>query len=175
MEDLEAAHEHLAQETNPKGVLECIDYLVNDLRVDLDAPNVNDYTALTYAAERRLHDVAAMLLAVGANVNHRFHGDGTALVCVIMKDVYEMSKLLLEYCADYRLFVDALGRAIYAMELSEKMRQLIPQRAWSSSQVRVPPLDEGVGHVSGSGLRSPDHLPKTRQIRQALVGSKYAL
>jgi len=83
---------------------------------------------LTRAAESRLHHVAAMVLAAGASVNHRFQGGGTALVRAIRNDDVEMARLLLEYGADYRLFVDALGRLIYLMDMSEKMRQLIPHR-----------------------------------------------
>ena len=125
---LAAAHEHLAPKFNVVGVLDCIKCFIQELRVELDTPNANDNTALTYAVERRLHDVAALLLAGGASVNHRFQGGGTALVRAILNDDYQMAKLLLEYCADYRLFVDALGRPIYMMEMSEKLRQLIPHR-----------------------------------------------
>lgn len=128
-EAFKAAHKHLAREYNSAGVIECIKYLINDLRVDLDTPNTGDNSALTYAVERRLHDVAAMLLAAGANVNHRFQGSGTALVRAILNDDCEMARLLLEYRADYRLFIDPpLGRPIYAMPMSEKMRRLIPHR-----------------------------------------------
>ncbi len=127
-ETIEEVRKHLAKEFNYNGVLKCIDCFINEIKVDLDAPNKNDHTALTHAVERRMHDVAAMLLAAGASVNHRFLGGGTALVHAILNDDYEMVKLLLEYCADYRLFVDALGRPIFTMEMSEKMRQLIPNR-----------------------------------------------
>jgi ankyrin repeat protein len=126
LETLEAAHSHLAKDYNPDGVLKCIGFLINELHVDVNAPNVNDYTALTCVAECRMHDVAAMLLAAGANVNHRFLGGGTALVHAIRNDDYEMAKLLLEHYADYRLFVDSLGRPIYKLDMSEKMRRLIP-------------------------------------------------
>jgi hypothetical protein len=125
---LEAIHTNLTPGFPSAGVLACINYLVNDLRVDLDTANINDNTALSYAAERRLHDVAAMLLAAGANVNHRFQGGGTALVRAIINDDYEMAKMLIEYKADYRLFVDALEQPIYAMLMSEKMRRLIPDQ-----------------------------------------------
>jgi len=128
LETLEALHSMLAKDFNPDGVLKCIDCLVNELHVDLDTPNRDDNTALTCAVEARLRDVAALLLAAGASVNHRFRGGGTALVRAIINDDCEMAKLLLEYCADYRLFVDALGRPIYTMEMSEKMRRLIPDR-----------------------------------------------
>jgi ankyrin repeat protein len=128
LETLEAVHSHLAKRHNPGGVLECIEYLTNELQVELDVPIVNDNTALTCAVEGRLHDVAAMLLAAGASVNHRFLGGGTALVRAILNDDFEMAKLLLEYRADSRLFVDSLGRPIYMMDMSEKMRQLIPHR-----------------------------------------------
>ena len=127
-ETMEAVHSIVAKDYNPDGVLKCINYLINELNVELDAPNVYDNTALTCAAEGRLHDVAAMLLAAGASVNHRFQGGGTALVRAIQNDDYEMAKLLIEYCADYRLVVDALGRPIYLMKMSEKMRRLIPDR-----------------------------------------------
>jgi len=123
-----AVREHVAKEFNEDGVLQCIRFLTNELHVNVDALHVNDNTALTLAAECRLHDVAAMLLAGGASVNHRFLGGGTALVRAIMNDDYEMAKLLLEYGADYHLFVEGLGRPIYAMPMSEKMRQLIPLR-----------------------------------------------
>jgi len=115
-------------EINAPGVFECIDYLVNNLRVDLDTPNTNDNSVLTYAVEFRFHDVATMLLKAGANVNHRFQGGGTALLRAIINDDYEMAKLLLEYKADPRLFVDARGRPIYEMPMSERMRRLIPAR-----------------------------------------------
>jgi len=115
-------------EINAAGVLECINYLANDLRVDLDAPNKDDNSALTYAAEFRLCNVATMLLKAGANANHRFKRGGTALVRAIINDDYEMASLLLEYKADYRLFVDAIGRPIYALPMSERMRRLIPAR-----------------------------------------------
>jgi ankyrin repeat protein len=75
-----------------------------------------------------MHDVAAMLLAAGANVDHRFLGGGTALVCAIINDDYEIAKLLLKYGADYRLFVARLGRPIYLLDMSEKLRQVIPNR-----------------------------------------------
>jgi len=127
-ETIEEVRKHLAKEFNSDGVLKCIACFINEIKVDLDAPNKNDHTALTYAAERRMHDVAAMLLAARASVNHRFLGGGTALVHAILNDDYEMAKLLLEYCADYRLFVDALGRPIYMMQMSEKIRRLIPDR-----------------------------------------------
>lgn len=128
METYEAVHRHLTKECNSTGVLECINYLANDLLADLDTPNANDHSALTHAVERRLHDVAAMLLAAGANVNHRFRNGGTALALAIANDDYEMASLLLEYKADYRLFVDAISRPIYTMLMSEKMRRLIPTR-----------------------------------------------
>lgn len=129
LEMLEAVHEHLAPEFPSAGVLECINYLINHLHVDLDTPNIGDNSALTYAAERRLHDVAVMLLVAGANVNHRFQGGGTALVRAIINDDYELAKLLLEYRADYRLFVDPpLNRPICEIPMSEKMRRLIPYR-----------------------------------------------
>lgn len=88
------------------------------------------WSEITFSEERfRIRNgVAAMLLAAGASVNHRFQGGGTALVRAIQNDDYEMAKLLIEYCADYRLIVDALGRPIYLMEMSEKMRRLIPDR-----------------------------------------------
>ena len=128
LEMFEAVHEHLAPKFNAAGVLECIHYLIHELHVDLDAANTNDNTALTYAAERRLNDVAATLLASGASVNHRFLSGGTALVRAIQNDDYEMAKLLLEYRADVRLFVEALDCPIYAMPMSEKMRRLFPFR-----------------------------------------------
>ncbi len=115
------------KDENPDGVMECIKFLVNEEQVDLDVPNTSDNTALTLAAERQLHDVAAILLAAGANVNHRFQGGGTALVRAILNDDYEMAKLLLEYGADDRLSVDPpLKCPIYALPMSEKMRRLIP-------------------------------------------------
>ncbi len=122
----DAVRKHLAQELNSNGVLACIQCLVNELHVDLDTPNANDHSALTHAVERRLHDVAATLLAAGANVNHRFKDGGTALALAITNDDYEMVRLLIEYKADYRLFVEAIGRPIYAMQMSERMRRLIP-------------------------------------------------
>lgn len=126
----EAALRSFAGKHNPDAVemLQCIGHLVNEQRVDLDAVNVNDNTALTFAAELGLNNIVAMLLSAGANVNHRFQGGGTALVRAIINDDCEMAKLLLEYKADYRLFVDAIGRPIYAMSMSEKMRRLIPAR-----------------------------------------------
>jgi ankyrin repeat protein len=126
LEEFNAIRKALAAEFNFSGVLRCIHYLANELRVDLDTPNANDYSALTYAVECGLHDVAAMLLAAGANVNHRFVNGGTALVHAIVKDDFEMAKLLIEYRADARLFVEAIGRPIFAMNMSERMRRLIP-------------------------------------------------
>jgi hypothetical protein len=52
---------------------------------------------------------------------------GTALVHAVLNNDVQTAKLLLEYGADYRLFVDALGRPIYMMEISADMRRLIPQ------------------------------------------------
>lgn len=127
--DFESLRKSIVGEFSPDGVLRCIDVLVNELHVEVDAPNVHDNTALTIAAEGRLHDVAALLLAAKANVNHRFRGGGTALVRAIENDDYEMAKLLIEYLADARLFVEALGRPIYLMPMSEKMRGLIPAHA----------------------------------------------
>lgn len=124
----DATRKRFAKEENPQGILECIDYMIHGLDVNLDAPNTNDNSVLTLAAERRMHDVAAKLLACGASVNHRLRGGVTALTWAILNNDYDMVKLLLEYRADYRLFVDAFDRPIYALEMSEKLRQLIPQR-----------------------------------------------
>ncbi len=123
-----AVHQYLGKDHNPAGVLKCIDCLITELQVDLDVPNTYDNTALTLAAEVRMHEVVTKLLTAGANVNHRFHGGGTALVRAIINNDYEMARLLLESGADHRLFVDALGRPIYLMNMSEKMRRLIPDR-----------------------------------------------
>ena len=126
-EILEELHTHLAKGHNPSGVLECIEYLIGGLKVNLDAPNINDNTALTLAVEARMGDVTAMLLAGGANVNHRFVGGGTSLVRAILNNDVQAAKLLLEYGADDRLFVDALRRPLYLMEMSSEMRRLIPE------------------------------------------------
>ncbi|MBA4148342.1 MAG: ankyrin repeat domain-containing protein [Verrucomicrobia bacterium] len=116
----------LVKKENKEGVLSCINYLVTELTVDVDIPHVGDNTALTLAAEGRLQDVVGLLLAAKANVNHRFQGGGTALLRAVMNDDYQMAKLLMEYGADYRLFVEALGRPIYTMRMSEQMRRIIP-------------------------------------------------
>jgi len=128
LESFKWAHGVSAQQHNPSGVLECINYLVNDLHVALDAPNANGHSALTYAAEHRLHDVAVMLVAAGANVNHRFHGGGTALVYAILNEDCETAKLLVEHGADHRLFVESLGQPICMMQMSERMQRLVPNR-----------------------------------------------
>jgi hypothetical protein len=44
----------------------------------------------------------------------------------IINDDHELAKVLIDYKADYRLFVEPIGQPIYGMEISEKMRQLIP-------------------------------------------------
>jgi len=54
--------------------------LIGELEVELDVRNTRGNKALTLAAELRMRDAAAMLLAAGAAVNHRFLGGGTALV-----------------------------------------------------------------------------------------------
>lgn len=38
-----------------------------------------------------------------------------------------MVKLLLEFGADRRLFVDVAGRPIWELEMSERLRRLIPR------------------------------------------------
>ncbi len=114
------------KEENPDGLIECIGYLISELEVELEARNTQENTAFTLAVECGMHDVAAMLLAAGANVNHSFRGGCTALMRAILNDNYQMARLLLEYHADYRHFVHALGRPIYTMEMSERMRQIIP-------------------------------------------------
>ena len=127
-EQIESLSKHLTDDANPNGVLECIKFLINVLRVNVEALHLNGYTALTCAAEARLHDVAVILLDAGANVNHRFLGGGTALVWAIQHDDYEMAKLLLARGADHGLFVKEIGGPIYTMNMTNRMRQLILER-----------------------------------------------
>ena len=110
------------------GVLEIIEYLIHEVPEEIDAPNVEDNSALTYAAQLRLHNVAQRLLVGGAKVDHRCRGGYTALCFAIKNDDFEMAKLLHEYRADDRLCVDGLGRPIHAMEMSDRIRQLYPRR-----------------------------------------------
>jgi len=81
---------------------------------------------LTYAAERGLHDVAAILLAGKASVNHRFRGGGTALYRAVQNDDLYLAKMLIEHGADPKLLVESEGRPIRAMHMSEGMRTIIP-------------------------------------------------
>jgi ankyrin repeat protein len=122
---IKLAHQRMQKEYDQVGVIECIAFMIRDLQVDLEGLNVNNNTALTFAAEKSMRDIAGMLLAAGASVNHQFVGGGTALVRAIQNDDCELGRLLLEYGANPNLYVDALGRPIHAMTMSEKMRQLV--------------------------------------------------
>lgn len=113
---------------NPDGLLACIRYLISEAKVDLDTPNINNHSALTFAAENGLQDVAEELLKAGANVNHPSKGGTTALAWAIWKNNYPLAKLLLEFNADYRLRLERIGRPIYLLPMSEQMRRLIPDR-----------------------------------------------
>lgn len=109
-------------------ILSAIDCLVDEIGVELDVPNENDHTALTFCAELGLTDLAIKLLSKGANPNHRISGGGTALCFAIQNDDARLVSALLEFKADYTLYVDSLGRPIYTMPMSERLRNLIPYR-----------------------------------------------
>lgn len=109
-------------------ILSAIICLIDDIGVELDVPNENDHTALTFCAELGLTDLAIKLLSIGANPNHRISGGGTALCFAIQNDDVRLVSALLEFKADYTLYVDSLGRPIYTMPMSERLRDLIPYR-----------------------------------------------
>lgn len=126
---VDAVRKHTEKEQNPQGIRDCIDYMIDGLDVSLDAPNTNDHSALTFAVERCMHDIAGKLLASGASPNHRCQGGCTALCFAIRNDDIDMVKLLLEFGGDRRLFVDVAGRPIWALEMSARLRDLIPCHA----------------------------------------------
>lgn len=112
----------------PDRAIEVIHYLLDEADVEVDATCTNHHTAFTLAAEHRMHDIALRLLQAGANVNHRIVGGITALCFAIRHNDYEMAKLLHEYRADDRIFVEQIGRPIHAMEMSDKIREIFPRR-----------------------------------------------
>lgn len=120
--------ESLMVETAPESVLDCIQYLIRDEQVELDTPNIYDHSALTLAAELGLSEIVELLLIHGAAVNHRIQGGATALVFAIKNDDFQSARMLIEFNADYRLFLEFAGRPIYALPMSERMRTLIPYR-----------------------------------------------
>ncbi len=107
-------------------ILQCIDFLIMEVHVDLDTPNSNGHSALTYAAKLGLSEIVKKLIKAGADVNHQALGGATALAIAINRDDYEMVKLLKESGANDKLYVEALGRPIFAINMSEKLRELIP-------------------------------------------------
>jgi ankyrin repeat protein len=118
----------IAPDQNPDGVLACIRYLVEEQRVDLEHRNTNAHTALTVAAECGLRDVVEILLKAGANVEHATSFGMTPLAWAVQVADEPMCRLLLLHQANPKHVVACLGRPIWAMEMPEALRQLIPIR-----------------------------------------------
>ncbi len=118
----------IAPDFNPEGLLACIRYLVEDRKVNLEALNINGHTALTHSVERGLRDVVEILLKAGANVGHACEGGETALAWAVRTKNVDLCRLLLDYGASPLHVVACLGRPIWAMEMPEALRQLIPIR-----------------------------------------------
>jgi ankyrin repeat protein len=109
-------------------IMSGIDCLIDDIGVSLDVPNDHDHTALTLCSGLGLTDLAIKLLSRNANPNHRIRGGGTALCYAIENDDIRLTAALLEFNADYTLYVDYLGRPIYTMPMSDRLRDLIAYR-----------------------------------------------
>ncbi len=113
---------------NPDGLLACIRYLVEERRVNLEALNKNGHSALTYAAERGLLDVAGILLQAGANVEHATYLGMTSLAWAVQNADESLCRLLLQHQANPMHVVTYLGRPIWALEMPASIRKLIPSR-----------------------------------------------
>jgi ankyrin repeat protein len=118
----------IAPDLNAAGLLACIRYLVEDQKVNLEALSTNGHTALTYSVERGLRDVVEILLKSGANVGHACQGGETALAWAVCTKDVDLCRLLLDHGASPLHVVDCIGRPIWAMEMPEALRQLIPIR-----------------------------------------------
>jgi len=125
MEIMKGVFEYSKTEANTTGIQECIDFLINECQVKLDTPNQYDHSALTFAVECGMHDIASKLLAAGASVNHRIDTGGTAICYAIKNNDLEMVKLLLEYEADTSFQVQELGCRIDQMPMSDEIGRLI--------------------------------------------------
>lgn len=117
-----------APDRTPDGLLACIRYLVEERRVNLEALNQNGHSALTYAAERGLLDVADILLKAGARVEHATCLGMTPLAWAVQNADESMCRLLLSHGAYPMHIVACIGRPIWALEMPVSIRKLIPAR-----------------------------------------------
>jgi hypothetical protein len=82
-------------------ILQCVDFLIDEAKVDLDACHINGHCALTLASEVGLLDVVSKLLEAGANVNHRVCSGATALDYAKQRRDLKMICLLKKFGALY--------------------------------------------------------------------------